>query len=322
MKRWLAPEHINRLAADPAHCTRTDMSVVIDSGHPFVPEVCTQLWHTPVYASLHREHRLRYNQLSGLRINEYIMMLESDLVEHFLEPLRRHPTVAGDPALVQALDTMIAEERRHCTAFAALNRACRPDIYPPGHDRHFSQLPVRTQAMFHIAGAFAHKLGFALWYQMAMEESALSLARDMASHPETETLGLLDPGFVSVHREHMKDEARHLHVDGLLIDRCLASASPRRRALNARLFAAMLRGVTRPTRGGSGAKVIRQLVRDMPELKARENEMIEAILALKDHRDFQTSLFNRRIMPVTFGVFDETPEFAELGRGMIGYDRR
>ena len=138
----------------------------------------------------------------------------------------------------------------------------------------------------------------------------------------TETLGPLDPGFVSVHHEHMKDEARHLHVDGLLIDACLSSASPGRRALNARLFAAMLSGVTRPTRSGSGVKVIRQLVRDMPELKAREPEMIKAVLALKDHRAFQNSLFNRRIMPVTFGVFDETPEFAELGRRMIGYDRR
>ena len=36
--------------------------------------------------------------------------------------------------------------------------------------------------------------------------------------------------------------------------------------------------------------------------------MIDAVLALKDDRAFQASLFNRRAMPLTFGVFDGTQE--------------
>jgi hypothetical protein len=321
VKQWLTSEHINRLAADPAHCTRAGLSLEVDAGRPFVPEDYTQLYFTPVYATLSFEQRLRYNQLFGLRINEYIMMLEADLVERLLTPLLRLPRIAVDAALVQAMTTMIREERGHFTSFAALNRACRPDLYPPGDDRLFSRLPGWTRAMFWFVGAMAGRLAFALWYLMAMEESSMALARDMVRRPQTETLGPLDRAFVSVHREHMKDESRHLHIDGRMIELCIGSSGRASRSLNARLFQAMLRGITLPTRSGSGVMVIRQLVRDMPELASREEEMIQAVLALKDCQPFQESLFNRRIMPVTFRVFDGTPELANLGERMSGYDR-
>jgi hypothetical protein len=293
----------------------------VDSCRPFVPEDYTQLYFTPVYSTLSFEQRLRYNQLFGLRINEYIMMLEADLVERLLTPLLRLPRIAADAALVEAMNTMIREERLHFAAFAALNRACRPDLYPPGEDRLFSRLPGWTRAMFWTVGALAGRLSFALWYLMAMEESSMSLARDMFRRQETETLGSLDPAFVSVHREHMKDESRHLQIDGRMIDLCIASGARTSRTLNARLFQSMLRGITRPTRSGSGVMVIHQLVRDMPELASREEEMIQAVLALKECHPFQESLFNRRIMPLTFKVFDRTPELANLGERMIGYDR-
>lgn len=321
MKQWLTAEHINRLAADPAHCTRTGLKLEIDARRPFVPEDYTQLYYTPLYDSLSFEQRLRYNQLFGLRINEYIMMLEGDLVGRLLTPLLRLPGVATDAALVQAITTMIREERRHFSGFAALNRACRPDLYPPGEDRLFSRLPGWTRAMFWIVGVLASHLSFALWYLMAMEESSMAMARDMMRRPETETLGRLDSAFVSVHREHMKDEARHLHIDGRLIALCIGSTTRDRRILNARLFQSMLVGIIRPTRRGSGVMVIRQLVRDMPELAPREEELIRAVLALRDDKPFQESLFNRRIMPTTFRVFDDTPELAKLGERMIGYDR-
>ncbi len=60
------------------------------------------------------------------------MTLEAELIERLLAPLRRHPSVRGDSAMLLALDTMVAEERRHYAGFAAFNRACRPDLYPVG----------------------------------------------------------------------------------------------------------------------------------------------------------------------------------------------
>lgn len=321
MTHWLSPQRINALAADPERCTRSGLRLEVDRRRPFIPEDYTQLYFTPLYASLHFEHRLRYNQLFALRSNEYIMMLEADLVDRLMQPLKRHPKVRANGELVRAMDTMMQEERRHFDNFAALNRACRPDLYPPGTDRLFSRLPVWTRAMFWTVGALAGQLPFALWFLMAMEESSMSLARDMVRRPHTETLGELDPAFVSVHLEHMKDETRHLHIDAHLIVAGIDSGARLKRLLNARLFRTLLAGITTPTMGGSGVTVIRQLVREMPELQAQEADLVNAVLALKHNRAFQRSLFNRRIMPRTFSVFDHTPEFRQLGERMAGYDR-
>lgn len=319
MTRRLTPQRINALSADPAHCSRMDKPQAADPARPWIPEDYTQLYYTPLYATLSHAQRLRYNQLFSLRVNEYIMMLEADLIERLLPPLRRHPRVAGDAALLQALQTMMAEEKRHFQGFAALNRSCRPDLYPPGTDRYFSRLPWWTRAMFAAVALASRQLPFALWFLMAMEESVKTLARDMRARPVTQTLGPLDPAFVGLHHEHLKDETRHLHLDAILIERCLGR---RWQNLNAWLFKRMLAGVVRPTRSGSGVKVIRQLVRDMPELAPRQEEMIGALLALRHHRPFQASLFNRRIMPETFRVFDQCRALARLGENMVGYDRQ
>jgi hypothetical protein len=318
--RWLEPDTIERLSTDPAQRMAMPETLALDFSRPFVPEDYTQLYYTPLYRSLHREHRLRYNQLFAIRINEYIMMLEADLVERILRPLRRHPAVAGDESLVRCLDTVIEEEKRHFRCFLALNRACRPELFAD-RERYFSDLPWALRALFATVGLVSGRLAFALWYLMAMEESSAAMARAMGRNPTTETLGPLEPTFVEIHRQHMRDEARHIQVDGLLVERCLAGAGARTRAVNARLFKSMLGVVTRPTRAGSGVKVVRQLVREMPELSWHEDAMIAALLALKNDRAFQTSLFNRAALPLTFGVFDRAEELHDLGRSLVGYDR-
>jgi hypothetical protein len=317
--RWLSVDRINALAADPAHMSRMELSQPVDANKPFIPEDYTQLFYTPVYATLTHAQRLRYNQLFALRVNEYIMMLEADLIERLLPPLRRHPRVAGDAAMLHALDTMVQEERRHFQGFAALNRSCRPDLYPLGEDRLFSVLPWWTRAMFGAVSLASRHLAFALWFLMAMEESSKSLALDMVARPETHTLGQFDAAFVHMHREHLRDETRHIHLDALLIERCLGR---RWEGINAWCFQHMLVGVVRPTRSGSGVQVLRQLVREMPELAPRMEEMTQALLALRNSPDFQRSLFNRRIMPATFGIFDQCNSLATLGQTMVGYDRQ
>jgi hypothetical protein len=318
---WLHPATIERLANDPARCMSFTPSGPIDLSKPFVPEEYTQLFYTPLYAGLHREHRLRYNQLFGVRINEYIMMLEADLVERLLLPLSRHAAVSNDPTLRRCIATMIEEEKQHYRCFAELNCACFPALYRD-RDRYFSILPLAARVMLAGAGLVAGQLAFALWYLMAMEESSTALAREITRQPATGTLGAIEPNFAAVHREHMKDETRHLQIDGLLIDLILKPAGAVKRKLNATLFKLMLGPVTRPTRAGSGVKVVRELVRQMPELSWHEEAMVDAIMDLADNRPFQESLFNRAAMPLTFGVFDRTAEFATLEEAMTGYDRR
>ena len=99
MKPRLSLTRINQLSADSAHCADMVTPGQVDASRPFVPEEHTQLFYTPVYEKLSHEQRLRYNQLFGLRLNEYIMTLEAELIERLLAPLRRHPRVCSDGAL-------------------------------------------------------------------------------------------------------------------------------------------------------------------------------------------------------------------------------
>ena len=321
MRKWLAPAEVNRLSREPGRQMQAIDVTGVDLTRPFLPESYTQLYYAPVYRRLRDEHRLRYNQLFGVRTNEYIMMLEADLVERLLKPLRRHPRVASDADLVQAIGVMIEEERRHYRIFLDLNRACLPGLFTGGRERFFSELPWRTRSLFGFIGLTARYLSFPLWYLMAMEEASMAMARDMVREPETETLGPLDPTFVAVHREHMKDEARHLHVDAHLIESCLLRDGDVRRWANTRLFTTMLGSIRQPERTGSGAKVIYQLVREFPDLVPLRDELVEAVTGLGDNPDYQFSLFNRRAMPLTFELFDAAPGFANLGDVMVGYER-
>ena len=321
MRKWLDPAEVNRLAADPARRMQTVEVSAIDFSKPFLPEDYTQLYYTPLYRELSDAQRLRYNQLFGVRTNEYIMMLEADLVERLLRPLRRHPRIARNADLVRSIDVMIEEERRHYRIFLDLNRACLPEVFADGRERYFSDLPWRTRATFGLIGITARHLAFPLWYLMAMEEASMALARDMMRAPKTETLGELEPTFAAVHREHMKDEARHLQVDGHLVEACLLKDGGIRRWANAWLFKSMLGGITRPERSGSGVKVVCHLVRETPDLSPRKEELIQAVLGLRGNPDYQTSLFNRRAMPLTFELFDASPDLAGLESVMVGYDR-
>lgn len=321
MRKWHAPAEVNKLAADPTRRTQPVDVTTIDFTRPFLPEDYTQLYFTPLYRDLSDDQRLRYNQLFGVRTNEYIMMLEADLVERLLRPLRRHPGVVGDAELIRSINIMIEEERRHYGIFLDLNRACLPDVIVNGRERYFSELPWRTRAVFGLVGLTARFLAFPLWYLMAMEEASMALARDMMRAPQTETLGTLEPTFAAVHREHMKDEARHLQIDGHLVETVLLEDGWIRRWANARLFKSMLGGVTRPERSGSGVKVISRLIAEFPELEPRREALVQAVLGLRDDRDYQASLFNRRAMPLTFGLFDVISELDGLESVMVGYDR-
>ena len=114
-----------------------------------------------------------------------------------------------------------------------------------------------------------------------------------------------------------------MQIDGILVDLCLAQSGRATRVLNAALFKSLLGAVTRPTRAGSGVKVIRELVRQMPELSCREEEMIRAVLALRNDTAFQASLFNRKRHAADLrGVRSHAPELEDLGNAMVGYDRR
>lgn len=315
----LSLDRIGAIAADPARRTAAVADIPLDLSLPFVPEEQTQLYHTPAYATLSTAQKIRYNQLFALRINEYIMMLERDFVDPVLKALRRRAHAQGTPELRGALEGMLAEEERHYQAFIALNRRCAPRDY--AHvETQFMRLRPYERTALRVMHAGARWLPFALWIIIAMEESSIGLAAAMA-RPGQGALGTLEPGFVAVHHEHAKDEARHIHIDVHLVRACLATLPAAWRALNARLFTTFMRDMTTPKASGTGARVVRRLVAEFPQLAPREGELIAGLVALKDNAVFQRSLFNRTLTPLAFDLYDEEPALANLGGVLMAYER-
>lgn len=316
----LSLARVAAIRADPARRTRLLADVRPDRSRPFLPEDQTQLYHTPAYAQLSQAQRLRYNQLFGLRVNEYIMLLERDFVEPVLAALRGRLGESGDRALVEAIDVMREEEALHYQAFAHLNRSCEPAAYRHS-DCWLMQLRPYERTMLRLMQAGARWLPFALWIIVAVEEFSIALATAMMRSPVT-ALGPLDAAFLAVHREHAKDEARHIHVDVHLVQSCLQALPSAWRRVNARLFMAFMRDMTAPRANGTGARVVKRLVTEFPELGPRQNDMIADLVALRDHLPFQCSLFNRQITPLAFGLYDEEPALTGLGTVLRGYERR
>jgi hypothetical protein len=315
----LSLERIAAIRADPTKRTRP---VPLDHPRrslPFLPEDQTQLYYTSAYAKLGRAQRIRYNQLFALRVNEYIMMLERDFVDPVLARLRRRARWHGSEALVEAMDAMRAEEAAHYRAFVELNRQCEPDAYRQS-ECWFMQLRPYERATLRIMQGSAHLLPFALWIIIAMEESSIGLATSMMRARDTE-LGPLDPYFLAVHREHAKDEARHIHIDVHMVRACLHTSPGWWRALNARIFLSFMRDMTAPKANGTGARVVRRLVAEFPDLIGLQQEMIEGLVALKHHAGFQRSLFNRQLTPLAFALYDEESALADLGQVIKAYER-
>jgi hypothetical protein len=311
----LTPEQIRARSADPSACAARVELHPIDFSRPFIPERFTQLYYTSAYRSLERRHRLRYNQLFAVRVSEQFMAFEQDFTNRVVARL------AGDrrlePALAECLRGMMREEEAHQAMFHALNERCLPELYGAGA-RFFTRLGRLEAWLLSLATGLSRRLPFLLFFIIALEEYSSALSRAMMKERETE-LGPLEENFVRVHAEHVKDEARHVHLDVHLIRAVYQGGSRPARRLNARLLAAFLRDIVVPKR--SGLAVVRRLVAEHPELKAAEAGLIRDLRALAHDDAFQRSLFNRELMPHTFALFDAQPELAVLASVLKGYSR-
>jgi hypothetical protein len=311
----LSPEQILARSADPSSCSGPVELGTIDFSRPFIPERFTQLYYTDGYARLERRHRLRYNQLFAVRVSEQFMAFEQDFTNRVVVRMARDPRV--EPGLRQCLARMVHEEEVHQRMFRELNARCLPELYGAG-ERWFTRLGRLESAALWLATRVSRRLPFLLFFIIALEEYSSALSRAMMKERETD-LGPLEESFVRVHAEHVKDEARHVHLDVHLIRALYAGMGPRARRLNGRLLAVFLRDILVPKR--SGLAVVRRLVQERPELRPLETELMASLRSLAHHAPFQRSLFNRELMPHTFALFDAQPELEVLASVLQGYAR-
>lgn len=298
-------------------CTQPVVLSAIEGDKVFLPSRYSQLYYTPLWADLDCSHQLRYSQLYALRTNEVIMLFERFLVQAILPPMGQRLKLLGLLQLRRLLLEMLKEEQDHDAAFVALNRASRPDLY---HETDFYFFPpsVEMRGFIALMGRSASWLAYPLWLLFFIEESSLTMARDLAMLNESQP-GRAEPNWLAVHREHTKDERRHTLIDRLLFESCYAQRGRIARRLDAWLFERVLKAILFPRAHGAGVRVVDQLIRDCPELTELRPAMVREIVKLGQNPAFLSSLLSQRLAPRAWKLFHRCPELNRLADWIPDY---
>ncbi|MEN8180718.1 MAG: diiron oxygenase [Pseudomonadota bacterium] len=290
----------------------------IDTDRLFLPPTYTQLYYSPLWPDLERRHQLRYTQLYALRTNEVIMLFERYLVQAILPPIARRLESMQLPMLHRLLLEMLREEKEHDAAFVALNRASRPDLYRTT-DFCFFPPSAEMRGFIALMGRSARWLAYPLWLLFFIEESSLTMARDLAAMDENQALGVAELNWLAVHREHTRDERRHTLIDRLLFENCYAKRGKFARRLDGWLFEHTLKAMLFPRASGAGVRVVEQLIRDYPELAGLRPAMVREIVNLGRNPDFLASLLSQRMAPRAWKLFHRCPELDMLANWIPNY---
>lgn len=290
----------------------------IDNSKVFLPPEYSQLFYSPIWADFDHAHRLRYSQLFALRTNEVTMLFERFLVRAILPPMARRLETMGLQALRKLVLEMQHEEEEHDSAFVALNRASRPDLY---RETDFFFFPPSKEVRTFIAamGYSARWLAHPLWLLFLVEESSITIARDLTAIDKNHELGTAEPNWLAVHQEHTRDERRHTLIDRLLFETCYTRRNRLARMMDGWLFERLLKTIVFPCANGAGVRVAEQLTRDYPELAGMRSAMIREIVSLGDNPDFIASLLSQRLVPRAWKLFHRCPELNALGRWIPDY---
>jgi hypothetical protein len=107
-------------------------------------------------------------------------------------------------------------------------------------------------------------------------------------------------------------------MDSLLIERYYANRSRALRALNARFLRGVVGAFLLPPIRGA-ARVIRQLVREIPELTPMQGVMLTQLRDAGDSPEYHAMMYSREATPTTFSLFDRFPEMHAMSRVLKSY---
>ena len=313
----LSLQKLHAMAENPRYCARPFTPHAIDFSRPFIQEALSPLYYTSEYLELSTNERLRYNQLTGLKINEQFMVLESEVIERLFNRLADDPRILKVPRLSECLLQVHAEERRHLAMFRALNRLCLPEAYSES-DYFLARPSLFERILTRLATSLPEYFSCLFWVLILIEEYTIGFSRQMMESDRTETLGPIEENFQSVHAEHIKDEYRHIQVDAYLLELFERTTPKWLRKLNNRLFKKIIKEVTNPT---AAEAVIQRLALEMPELQPKKRRLINALRNLEHDERYKRSLFNPIYTPFTLELLESCEERRELRSALPDFGR-
>jgi hypothetical protein len=273
-----------------------------------IPEPLTHLYYSPVYTSLTVPQRLAYNRLHLCYMCELYVLFEENFPRFYEQAALSEDVSRDERAQVAAL---ASAEAHHARWFGALAEHLAPHLYREAGGPHFIRVPAWLGRLMRWAFLRPRWFPALFWIVMLMEERAVYYADQVAADAES-----LDPETVRVHEWHKRDEAAHLNIDEALLRRYWDRNAPWVRRVNGWLmryvFAELL---TTPKRGG--VRLVRQWIRECPELAPRQREFEEAMRALGENPRFQASIFSRAIVPRSLEQLDRWPELRSLRRVLV-----
>jgi hypothetical protein len=307
---------LERLAAasKPAE-DRIDWRTPIDRSRWFFCETLTPLYYTRVYGDIGPEHRLRYNQLTAMMANEIIAFMETEFLVAALAAVESRSD-RQPPGLHAAVARFHDDERRHADIWQNLNRLSEPAWYASA-DRRLLNVPrwALTAARMIARRPVAFPVVF--WLQLVQEERSIEISRRCMRIPPQ----AMEPRYAAAYGAHLPDEARHVQIDRHLIDHFYRPRSMAVRRASALLFRAIV-GTLLVTPVHSTARVVRALADEYPELAPLVPRMLRELRDLRSSVEYHEMMYSRRTTPVTFGLFDEFPEFHQMRAVLRGYDPR
>lgn len=277
----------------------------------FICETLTPLYYSPLYAELTEEQRLRYNQLTGLYSNEVIGYFEEAVACPFAEAFLTMNEEESEPRRGE-VERFLAEERKHSKMFLSVNRALAPGLYP-----REGRLMVRPRplvaAVVRWMARRPQAFPFLAWLILSQEERSLVIARRCLKKRDQ-----LDPRFVAAHREHLRDESRHVRLDDRFWESIKAGVSPTAYRLNARFFHWLTR-----THLISPNQSIQPLtdvwVRISPDGERWRNRLAQALRDVSGNVDYQEMMYSRKGSSRFFSLLDGHPAFAPMSDVLSAY---
>ncbi|MEM9418746.1 MAG: diiron oxygenase [Planctomycetota bacterium] len=309
--RRLTAETLCRLS-EAEHTAGPVAGGPIDANAYFLCPSLTPLWYTPSYARLEEEDRRFYNQLTGLMNIEAIGWFESTFLPALSAAAARLPQDKDGWDLSRAIERFAADEREHIQWWEQLHAQSCAAIGLPRDTRLLRIKPLGQRVMSALARR-GRWVSAVFWIMLALEEHSLEIARRNMGPVATQ----IDHTHLQAHRDHLRDETRHVQLDWHLIDRFYATQTTPMRHMNARLFSAVLeRFLLPPVRGA--VQVLDWWVANRPHLAERRDTMKRELAGVGEDPEYRAMMYSRRTTPVLFALLNRHPEMRALAQRLEG----